>query len=70
MSDTGPAGDIVCPLWNEQDRRFRARHYGAYVRKCRCCGREVAVSRLKKKQADAENRQFVCEQCDLVSDGR
>lgn len=66
MSDEAAGGDIVCPQWNEQDRRFRARHYGAYVRKCRVCGSDVAVSRQKKKQADAENLQFICEPCDLI----
>ena len=65
MSEEAPSGDIVCPQWNEHDRRFRARHYGAYVRKCRCCGSEVAVSRQQKKRADAENLQFICEQCEL-----
>jgi len=61
------AGEIVCPQWNEHDRRFRARHYGAYVRKCRCCGSEVAVSQQQKKKAGAESLQFICEQCDLLT---
>jgi hypothetical protein len=65
MSDSAPRGDIVCPAWNRQDHRFVARHYAAYPRKCRTCGCEVAVSRQKKKQADAENLRFICEQCDL-----
>jgi len=60
-------GDIVCPQWNEHDRRFRARHYGAYVRKCRVCSSEVAVSRRPKKQADAEGLQFICEACELLA---
>jgi hypothetical protein len=66
MSGTEPAGDIVCPLWDLNDHRFRARHYAAWQRKCRCCGREVAVSRLQKEQAEKENLQFLCQQCDLV----
>lgn len=65
MNDEHP-GNVVCPQWNEQDRRFRARHDGAYVRKCRVCGSEVAVAHRKKRQADAENLQFICEQCDLI----
>jgi hypothetical protein len=68
MSEEHQAGDIVCPPWNEHDHRFVARHYAAYPRKCRVCGCEVAVSRQKKKQADAENLQFICEQCDLRAD--
>ena len=69
-TDERPARDIVCPQWNEQDRRFRARHYGAYVRKCRVCASEVAVSRQQKKQADAEGLQFICEACELVERSR
>lgn len=65
-----PRGDIVCPPWNEHDRRFRARHYGAYVRKCRVCASEVAVSRQQKKQADAEGLEFICEACELVERSR
>jgi len=70
LSEEASPGDIVCPQWNEQDRRFRARHYGAYVRKCRVCGSEVAVSRGKKKLADAEGLQFICEQCELIERAR
>lgn len=58
--------DIVCPLWNEQDHRFSARHYAAWQRKCRGCGRDVAVSRQQKQQADTGNLQFVCEQCSFL----
>jgi len=66
LSEAAPGGDVVCRQWNEQDRRFRARHYGAYQRKCRVCGCQLAVSRQQKQQADAQNLQFICEQCDLI----
>ena len=65
MSETEHTGDIVCPLWDVNNRRLVARHYAAWRLRCHCCGREVAVSRLQKKQADVENLKFICEQCDL-----
>jgi hypothetical protein len=67
MSDEDHPGlDIVCPPWNEQDHRFAARHYAAWQRKCRLCGCDVSVSRQQKKQADADNLQYICQQCSLL----
>jgi len=66
MNEVNPTSKLVCPLWNGQDRRFRARHYAAWRLPCCQCGRDVAISRSKKKQADAQNLQFICEQCDLI----
>jgi hypothetical protein len=56
---------IVCPLWDSQDHRFHARHYTVWTRKCRRCQRDVAVADALKRQADAGEVQFLCEQCDL-----
>jgi len=57
---------IVCPLWDINNHRFRARRYTAWTRKCYRCGRDLAVADSLKRQADSEDVRFVCEQCALI----
>lgn len=62
-----PPNHIVCPLWDESDRRFRARHYHAWDTRCGSCGRRVAVSEAVKRSIDADRAvPVICEQCDLL----
>ena len=49
------------------DERFRSRHYHAWDRACRLCGRKVVVSDAIKRQLDSSSEAvLVCEQCALV----
>jgi hypothetical protein len=56
---------IICPLWVTNDKRFRSRHYHAWDRPCRLCGRKVVVSDAVKKQLDS-GAVILCEQCAMI----
>jgi hypothetical protein len=57
---------IICPLWVSNDDQFRSRHYHAWDRPCRLCGRKVVVSDAIKRQLESSSGTFiVCEQCAL-----
>src|SRR5260221_4598836 len=58
---------ITCPLWDENDRRFRSRHYHTWSQRCGACGRKVVVSDAVKQKIDTDSEIVVlCEQCVLV----
>jgi hypothetical protein len=58
---------IICPLWDENDRRFRSRRYHTWDRPCCACGRKVAVNDAVKRKIDADCQILIlCEQCVLV----
>lgn len=44
---------LVCPLRKVGDRRFRARHYAVWMRKCARCRGKIVVSYSLKTKADA-----------------
>lgn len=61
------AEPIICPLWEDNDERFRSRHYHAWDRPCAICGRKVVVSGAVKRQLESEAESvIVCEQCALI----
>jgi hypothetical protein len=61
------SGIVICALWNENDRRFRSRHYHSWDRACSSCGRKVVVGDADKRQLDANgNLKILCEQCALI----
>lgn len=58
---------IICPLWDQSDKRFRSRHYHAWDRCCDLCGRKVVISEVTKRQIETSIMTTVlCEQCALV----
>jgi hypothetical protein len=58
---------IICPLWVSNDKRFRSRHYNAWDRPCRSCGRKVIVSDAVKVQLDSNRAAVIlCEQCAVI----
>lgn len=59
---------IVCPLWDDNDRRFRSRRYHAWDHRCGSCGRKVAVSEAVKRRIDLQgDAPVVCEECAQTS---
>lgn len=56
--------EIVCPLWNNTHRRFRARHYHTWKRPCSICNREVVVSRdIEDRMRSGKVARLICELC-------
>ena len=66
MSEQNHKKTVVCPLWKVGDRRFRARHYGVWVRKCARCRGDIIVADSLKQTADSEGVRLLCENCDLL----
>lgn len=61
------AQPIICPLWVDNEDRFRSRHYHAWDRSCGICGRKIVVSSAVKRQIESEaGSVIVCEQCALA----
>ena len=58
---------IICPLWDNNDRRFQTRRYHAWDSRCGSCGRKVVISEAVKRSIDTgETAPIICEQCALT----
>jgi hypothetical protein len=61
---------LVCPLRKVGDRRFRARHYAVWIRKCARCRGKIIVSDSLKTKADAAGVRLLCENCALIENSK
>jgi hypothetical protein len=67
MRDRQMTESIICPLWDNNDRRFQTRRYHAWDCRCSSCGRKVVISEAVKRKLDAGNKvPVICEQCALT----
>src|SRR5450631_3590207 len=57
---------IICPLWDNGDRRFKTRHYHAWHCPCGSCGRKLVISDALKRRIAGGTVPVICEQCGLI----